>query len=125
MTVGTAMIALIPIMWSTGVGSDVMKPLAAPMIGGLITSTIHVLVVTPILFSYMKERAFKKGELRISKNGRLGQVAMAVPGELSKKIRKGAKDAKMKLGLFFACQFPILLSILSRLRSQSFVQSRP
>jgi copper/silver efflux system protein len=66
MTVATAMIALIPIMWSTGVGADVMQPLAAPMIGGLFTSAIHVLVVTPILFSYMKERALKKGTLRKS-----------------------------------------------------------
>ena len=67
MTVGTAMIGLIPIMWSSGVGADVMKPLAAPMIGGLITSTIHVLIVTPILFSYMKEHALKKEKLEISK----------------------------------------------------------
>jgi Cu(I)/Ag(I) efflux system membrane protein CusA/SilA len=66
MTVATAMIALIPIMWSTGVGADVMQPLAAPMIGGLFTSAIHVLVVTPILFSYMKERELKKGTLRKS-----------------------------------------------------------
>jgi Cu(I)/Ag(I) efflux system membrane protein CusA/SilA len=67
MTVGTAMIGLLPIMWSSGVGADVMQPLAAPMIGGLITSTIHVLVVTPVLFSYMKERALKKGKLEMSK----------------------------------------------------------
>lgn len=67
MTVGTSLIGLIPIMWSTGVGADVMKPIAAPMIGGLITSAIHVLIVTPILFSYMKERALKKGKLEISK----------------------------------------------------------
>ncbi len=67
MTVGTSLIALIPIMWSTGVGADVMQPLAAPMIGGLITSTIHVLVVTPILFSYMKERALRRGRLEMSK----------------------------------------------------------
>jgi Cu(I)/Ag(I) efflux system membrane protein CusA/SilA len=66
MTVATAMIALVPIMWSAGVGADVMKPLAAPMIGGLFTSAIHVLVVTPILFSYMKERALKRGTLRKS-----------------------------------------------------------
>ncbi len=66
MTVTTSLIALIPIMWSTGVGADVMKPLAAPMIGGLITSAIHVLVVTPILFTYMKERALKKGNLKKS-----------------------------------------------------------
>ncbi|MBI5471873.1 MAG: efflux RND transporter permease subunit [Ignavibacteriae bacterium] len=67
MTVGTSLIGLVPIMWSTGVGADVMQPLVAPMIGGLITSTIHVLVVTPILFSYMKERALKKGTLELSK----------------------------------------------------------
>ncbi len=67
MTVSTALIGLIPIMWSTGTGADVMKPVAAPMIGGLITSAIHVLVVTPILFSYMKERALKKGKLEMSK----------------------------------------------------------
>lgn len=67
MTVSTALIGLIPIMWSTGVGSDVMKPVAAPMIGGLITSAIHVLVVTPILFMIMKERALKRGELKKSK----------------------------------------------------------
>ena len=67
MTVGTSLIGLVPIMWSTGVGADVMQPLVAPMIGGLITSTIHVLIVTPILFSYMKERALKKGTLELSK----------------------------------------------------------
>jgi Cu(I)/Ag(I) efflux system membrane protein CusA/SilA len=67
MTVLTAMIGLVPIMWSTGTGSDVMKPLTAPMIGGLLTSAIHVLVVTPILFVIMKERALKKGTLEISK----------------------------------------------------------
>lgn len=67
MTVSTALIGLIPIMWSTGAGSDVMKPIAAPMIGGLITSAIHVLVVTPILFTYMKIHAFKKGTLKMSR----------------------------------------------------------
>jgi Cu(I)/Ag(I) efflux system membrane protein CusA/SilA len=67
MTVATSLIGLVPIMWSTGVGADVMKPLAAPMIGGLITSTIHVLVVTPVLFTYMKRRALKKGTLEVSK----------------------------------------------------------
>lgn len=67
MTVSTAMIGLIPVMWATGAGSDVMKPLTAPMIGGLFTSAVHVLVVTPILFAMMKERALKKGKLEKSK----------------------------------------------------------
>lgn len=66
MTVMTSLIGLVPIMWSSGVGADVMKPLAAPLIGGLITSTVHVLVVTPILFQIMKERSLKKGTLELS-----------------------------------------------------------
>lgn len=67
MTVSVAMIGLIPVMWATGAGSDVMKPLTAPLIGGLFTSAVHVLVVTPILFAIMKERALKKGKLEKSK----------------------------------------------------------
>ena len=66
MTVGTTLIGLIPIMWSTGTGSDVMKPITAPMIGGVITSAIHVLIVTPAIFGIMKERALKRGTLKIS-----------------------------------------------------------
>jgi copper/silver efflux system protein len=67
MTVGTSMVGLIPVMWATGTGSDVMKPLTAPLIGGLLTSAVHVLVVTPILFAIMKERALRKGKLELSK----------------------------------------------------------
>ncbi|MBL7992337.1 MAG: efflux RND transporter permease subunit [Candidatus Kapabacteria bacterium] len=67
MTVLTAMIGLVPVMWATGTGADVMKPLTAPMIGGLLTSAVHVLVVTPVLFVIMKERALKKGTLEVSK----------------------------------------------------------
>jgi Cu(I)/Ag(I) efflux system membrane protein CusA/SilA len=43
-----------------------MKPLAAPMIGGLLTSSIHVLVVTPVLFTYMKLHSLKMGTLKVS-----------------------------------------------------------
>ncbi|HUL45015.1 MAG TPA: CusA/CzcA family heavy metal efflux RND transporter [Bacteroidota bacterium] len=64
MTVATNLLGLLPIMFSTGTGSDVMKPLAAPMVGGIVTSAIHVLFVTPIIFSLMKEHALKKGTLR-------------------------------------------------------------
>lgn len=66
MTVATGMMGLIPILWSTGVGADVMKPIAAPMVGGLITSAIHVLVVTPVIFYWMKQHALKKGKLKES-----------------------------------------------------------
>ncbi|MBM4324347.1 MAG: efflux RND transporter permease subunit, partial [Deltaproteobacteria bacterium] len=66
MTVGTTLIGLVPIMWSSGVGADVMKPIAAPIIGGLLTSTIHVLIITPVIFALVKERALKKGKLKAS-----------------------------------------------------------
>jgi len=66
MTVATNLIGLMPIMWSTGTGSDVMKPIAAPMIGGIVTSAIHVLFVTPIIFSMMKEAALRRGTLKAS-----------------------------------------------------------
>ena len=66
MTVTVVMASLVPIMWSTGVGSDVMKPIAAPIIGGMITSTIHVLIITPVIFYIMKLRALRKGALRPS-----------------------------------------------------------
>ncbi len=67
MTVVTSMMGLIPVMWATGAGADMMKPLTAPMIGGLFTSAVHVLIVTPVLFVIMKEHALKKGTLEISK----------------------------------------------------------
>lgn len=66
MTVATAMLGLIPIMYSTGVGADVMKPIAAPMIGGMLTSAIHVLIVTPIIFYMLKRRQLQRGTLRES-----------------------------------------------------------
>lgn len=64
MTVGTSMIGLIPILWSSGTGADLMKPIAAPMIGGLLTSAVHVLIVTPVIFALMKERELKKSGLK-------------------------------------------------------------
>src|SRR5436305_14510236 len=66
MTVSVVMAGLVPILWSTGVGSDIMKPIAAPIVGGMITSTIHVLVITPVIFYLMKARALRKGTLKVS-----------------------------------------------------------
>lgn len=61
MTVCVVLASLIPILWETGVGSDVMKPIAAPIVGGMITSTIHVLILVPVFFALMKERALRRG----------------------------------------------------------------
>jgi hypothetical protein len=54
---------LAPILWESGIGSDVMKPIAAPIVGGMITSTINVLILVPVFFAIMKERALRKGTL--------------------------------------------------------------
>ena len=60
MTVCVILFGLIPILWSTGVGSDVMIPIVLPMIGGVFTSSIHILLVTPIIFLMSKEYELKK-----------------------------------------------------------------
>jgi Cu(I)/Ag(I) efflux system membrane protein CusA/SilA len=65
MTVSVVLASLIPILWESGVGSDVMKPIAAPLVGGMITSTIHVLILVPVFFALMKERALRRGTLRM------------------------------------------------------------
>ena len=64
--VAVALMGLVPIMWSTGAGADVMKPIAAPMIGGMISSAIHVLIMTPVIFVLMKVRDLRKGMLKYS-----------------------------------------------------------
>jgi Cu(I)/Ag(I) efflux system membrane protein CusA/SilA len=69
MTVSAAILSLAPIFWSSGTGTEVMRPIAAPIVGGMITSTIHVLVVTPVIFFLMKERARRRGTLRMSEMG--------------------------------------------------------
>src|SRR5216110_436439 len=66
MTVTAVLASLVPILWETGIGSDVMKPIAAPVVGGMITSTIHVLILVPVFFVMMKQRALRKGTLQAS-----------------------------------------------------------
>ena len=62
MTVGTTILGLLPIMWSAGTGADVMKRIAAPMVGGLITSTILTLAVIPAIYALWRERQLRKQE---------------------------------------------------------------
>ena len=56
MTVSTVVAGLLPIMWSTSVGAEVMKPLATPVLGGMVSSLVHVLIVTPVIFLWIHER---------------------------------------------------------------------
>jgi Cu(I)/Ag(I) efflux system membrane protein CusA/SilA len=63
MTVATIVASLLPIMWSHRQGAEVMKPLATPVIGGMISSLIHILIVTPVIFLWLRGRELKRGSL--------------------------------------------------------------
>ena len=63
MTVCVVLASLVPILRESGIGADVMRPIAAPIVGGMITSTIHVLILVPVFFALMKEHALRSGSL--------------------------------------------------------------
>lgn len=66
MTVCVSLFGLIPVLWATGVGTDVMQPIVLPMIGGVLTSSTHILLVTPLIFLMTKEYELRKyGKLEI------------------------------------------------------------
>ncbi|MDB4900751.1 MAG: cusA 2 [Mucilaginibacter sp.] len=66
MTVSVALFGLVPVLWATGTGSDVMLPIVLPMIGGVLTSSTHILLVTPLIFLMVKEYELKKyGKLEV------------------------------------------------------------
>jgi Cu(I)/Ag(I) efflux system membrane protein CusA/SilA len=62
MTVAVVLASLVPMLWETGIGSDVMKPIAAPIVGGMVTSTIHVLILVPVFFAMIKDRAIRHAQ---------------------------------------------------------------
>ncbi|MGH9908406.1 MAG: efflux RND transporter permease subunit, partial [Pyrinomonadaceae bacterium] len=64
MTVSTVVAGLLPIMWSTSAGSEVMKPLATPVLGGMVSSLLHVLIVTPVIFLWLQDRKLRKERTR-------------------------------------------------------------
>jgi Cu(I)/Ag(I) efflux system membrane protein CusA/SilA len=61
MTVSTVVLGLLPILWSTATGSEVMKPIAAPVLGGMVSSLFHVLIVTPVIWTWLKQRDLARG----------------------------------------------------------------
>ena len=56
MTVATIVAGLLPLLWSTRTGAEFMKPLAAPVLGGMVSSLLHVLIITPVIFTWLRER---------------------------------------------------------------------
>jgi Cu(I)/Ag(I) efflux system membrane protein CusA/SilA len=60
MTVATVVAGLLPMLWSTRTGAEFMRPLAAPILGGMISSLAHVLIVTPVIFYWLRERELRR-----------------------------------------------------------------
>jgi Cu(I)/Ag(I) efflux system membrane protein CusA/SilA len=79
MTVSAVVASLLPIMWSQSTGAEVMKPLAAPVLGGMLSSMALVLIVTPVLFYWLREREIRQAEARAA-IGRPGFEARPVAG---------------------------------------------
>jgi Cu(I)/Ag(I) efflux system membrane protein CusA/SilA len=63
MTVTTIVAGLLPVMLSTGAGSELMKPLATPIFGGMVSSLLHVLIVTPVIFYWLRLWELRRGEM--------------------------------------------------------------
>jgi copper/silver efflux system protein len=72
MTVSTIVASLLPIMWSHSTGAEVMKPLATPVLGGMVSSLGLVLIVTPVIFYWLRERELRRAEAV----GRIDEQAM-------------------------------------------------
>ncbi|HEX3553841.1 MAG TPA: efflux RND transporter permease subunit [Thermoanaerobaculia bacterium] len=66
MTVATVIAGLLPILWSSATGSEVAKPIATPVVGGMLSSLVHVLIVTPVLWTMLKEWELRRGRLEVT-----------------------------------------------------------
>jgi len=66
MTVATAVASLLPIFWTSRTGTEIMRPLAAPVIGGMVSSLLHILIVTPVIFLWLRERKLPKSRVASS-----------------------------------------------------------
>jgi Cu(I)/Ag(I) efflux system membrane protein CusA/SilA len=64
MTVVAIMAGLLPIMWGTGTGSEVMRRIAAPMVGGMISSTLLTLIVIPAIYALVKQYTIRSAASR-------------------------------------------------------------
>jgi Cu(I)/Ag(I) efflux system membrane protein CusA/SilA len=60
MTVATIVASLLPILWSHRTGAEVLKPLATPVIGGMVSSLACILIETPVIFAWLREREMRK-----------------------------------------------------------------
>jgi Cu(I)/Ag(I) efflux system membrane protein CusA/SilA len=86
MTVATVVAGLLPIMWSSRVGAEVMKPLAAPVLGGMVSSLLHVLIVTPVVFFWLRRRELRRPAEETSSNRPEAPVNRAPVAESSEPV---------------------------------------
>jgi copper/silver efflux system protein len=81
MTVSTVVASLLPIMWSTSTGAEVMKPLATPVLGGMVSSLALVLIVTPVIFHWLRERELRQADVEEAMKRRRPYTADHRPSE--------------------------------------------
>jgi Cu(I)/Ag(I) efflux system membrane protein CusA/SilA len=81
MTVVAIMAGLLPIMWGTGTGSEVMSRIAAPMVGGMISSTVLTLAVIPALYALVKEWRLRHGERSAKASPAQPELPAALPAQ--------------------------------------------
>jgi len=79
MTVTAIMAGLLPIMWGHGAGASVMKRIAAPMIGGMVSSTVLTLLVIPAIYSLLKQRELRQAQARAMRVAAVAQGASPAP----------------------------------------------
>jgi Cu(I)/Ag(I) efflux system membrane protein CusA/SilA len=79
MTVVAIMAGLLPIMWGSGTGSEVMRRIAAPMVGGMVSSTILTLIVIPAIYALVKEFGVRKDSVRAGPAGPRGGSGFTPP----------------------------------------------
>jgi len=82
MTVAAITLSLVPILWSQETGSDVLKRIAAPMVGGLITSAGLTLIVLPAIYSLWRERQLGQLGAQSIHSGALERETKVPPGQL-------------------------------------------
>ncbi|HKQ05639.1 MAG TPA: efflux RND transporter permease subunit [Blastocatellia bacterium] len=84
MTVSTVVAGLLPIMWSASAGAEVMKPLATPVLGGMVSSLLHVLIVTPVIFFWLREREMRRHAARTNHHDEVLEEPSALSAETEK-----------------------------------------
>jgi Cu(I)/Ag(I) efflux system membrane protein CusA/SilA len=127
MTVGTMLIGLMPLLWAQGSGADVMKRIAAPMVGGLVTSAFLTLEIIPVIYTYWRSEQLLFRQLGASNPSGLRQLeALALATKLGAGCALGAwlLPVYMEQLPSLIAQLPHLASALTLLAAAAYVVIR-